>query len=132
LGEEGGINLYAFVWNNPVNWIDPYGLVTWKGVGGIILIMVGIAVTSRGAITGGLMIVAAGVALTAWDIAGGAKEGQEIGKESMKNYWKQKIKTAGPDAKNQQEEGLIPPCNRLREIGFTDQDFDEVGMCWCK
>ncbi len=27
LGEEGGINLYAFVQNNPVRWIDPWGLL---------------------------------------------------------------------------------------------------------
>ena len=26
LGETGGINLYAFVDNNPVNWADPWGL----------------------------------------------------------------------------------------------------------
>jgi RHS repeat-associated protein len=28
LGEEGGLNLYAFVGNNPVNWVDPWGLST--------------------------------------------------------------------------------------------------------
>jgi RHS repeat-associated protein len=26
LGEAGGMNLYAFVGNNPVNWVDPFGL----------------------------------------------------------------------------------------------------------
>ena len=26
LGEAGGLNLYAFVSNNPVNWVDPWGL----------------------------------------------------------------------------------------------------------
>jgi RHS repeat-associated protein len=30
LGEAGGMNLYAFVGNNPVNWVDPYGLINWK------------------------------------------------------------------------------------------------------
>ncbi len=29
LGEDGGINLYGFVENDPVNWVDPWGL--WKG-----------------------------------------------------------------------------------------------------
>jgi RHS repeat-associated protein len=28
LGEAGGMNLYAFVGNNPVNWVDPWGLLT--------------------------------------------------------------------------------------------------------
>ena len=26
LGEAGGLNLYAFTGNNPVNWVDPWGL----------------------------------------------------------------------------------------------------------
>jgi RHS repeat-associated protein len=35
IGLAGGINFYSYVGNNPVNWVDPYGL--WKfsfGVGG--------------------------------------------------------------------------------------------------
>ncbi len=28
LGEAGGINLYGFSGNNPVNWVDPWGLIT--------------------------------------------------------------------------------------------------------
>ncbi len=31
LGEAGGMNLYAFVGNNPVNWVDPWGLIgSWE------------------------------------------------------------------------------------------------------
>ncbi|MDD5557591.1 MAG: RHS repeat-associated core domain-containing protein [bacterium] len=29
IGYYDGLNLYAFVTNNPVNWVDPYGLVWW-------------------------------------------------------------------------------------------------------
>lgn len=34
LGERGGINLYRFVGNNPVNWIDRNGLDIWIGNSG--------------------------------------------------------------------------------------------------
>jgi RHS repeat-associated protein len=26
IGELGGLNLYSYVFNNPINWSDPYGL----------------------------------------------------------------------------------------------------------
>ena len=28
--EKGGVNLYGFVGNNPVNLFDPFGLKSWK------------------------------------------------------------------------------------------------------
>jgi RHS repeat-associated protein len=36
LGEAGGINLYGFVSNNPVNWVDPWGLWSIWGGGTVI------------------------------------------------------------------------------------------------
>lgn len=28
--EWGGLNLYGYVDNDPLNWVDPYGLYTWS------------------------------------------------------------------------------------------------------
>ncbi|BCL63154.1 hypothetical protein DGMP_38470 [Desulfomarina profundi] len=33
IGLDGGINLYGYVGNDPVNWVDPEGLFSW-GFGG--------------------------------------------------------------------------------------------------
>jgi hypothetical protein len=33
--ERGGLNLYGYVGNNPVNFYDPYGLIGWGVVGGV-------------------------------------------------------------------------------------------------
>ncbi|MCW8931879.1 MAG: RHS repeat-associated core domain-containing protein [Gammaproteobacteria bacterium] len=31
IGLEGGLNTYSYVENNPLNWVDPYGLIRWSG-----------------------------------------------------------------------------------------------------
>ena len=45
IGLDGGMNLYAYVQDDPVNWVDPWGLISchdfvesligdWKSAGG--------------------------------------------------------------------------------------------------
>jgi len=75
--EFGGINLYQFCWNNPVNGVDPWGLIRWadagRSLGGGIgngLGMIGggvLAVGSGGlgATLGGVIVFKSGYGLSA-------------------------------------------------------------------
>ena len=36
IGYKGGLNLYSYVQNNPVGYIDSFGLDTWSGTGGCV------------------------------------------------------------------------------------------------
>jgi hypothetical protein len=60
IGISGGLNEYVFCGNNPVNFVDPFGLVAWgqvgRGVAGagvsVIGMVAGVAATPTGALTG--------------------------------------------------------------------------------
>jgi RHS repeat-associated protein len=82
IGEDGGINLYAYVLNNPVNANDPFGLTAWgagagAAIGGWIGWAVGGAIGGAGGAAGGTL-VAPGVG-TVGGGAVGATEGSVAG-----------------------------------------------------
>jgi RHS repeat-associated protein len=56
-----GLNLYAYCFNNPLNWMDPDGLCALRIAGGIAEVMAGIGV----AIAGGPIGIVAGVLMVA-------------------------------------------------------------------
>ena len=135
IGLKGGINLYTYVYNGPVNWVDPVGLFTWpytwKGWVGIILTGAGattLFVPLPGARPAGLGLLALGGTLTIWDIVEGVQESQDFGKDVGKTILKDRIKLYGEDPRELQKRGMIPPNERLKELGFTDKDLKELGL----
>jgi RHS repeat-associated protein len=50
IGLEGGLNLYEFCGNDPVNFVDPYGL--WAGVDDVVFIVGGAAIGMTGRLVG--------------------------------------------------------------------------------
>jgi RHS repeat-associated protein len=69
IGLAGGdVNYYAYVWNSPTNWIDPYGLVGVLTTGG----GKGILSGGEGAMTGGIVgaYVGAGIGASFGGISG--------------------------------------------------------------
>ena len=69
IGFAGGVNLYNYVGGNPVNWIDPQGLVNWSSVltGGAVIVAGG-ATTAVGLLTGNPLITAAGIKTVAFGL----------------------------------------------------------------
>lgn len=75
IGLNGGINTYAYVENNPLKWVDPYGLAPgWAGPTGRVVQVTGGAVMGLGlrsgnpyVVGGGAALFLTGTGLTLWD-----------------------------------------------------------------
>jgi len=135
IGLNTGINLYMYVYNSPVNWVDSVGLFTWpytwKGWAGVILTGTGattLFVPLPGARPIGLGLLALGGTLTIWDAVEGIQQSQDFGKDVGKRILRDRIKLYGKDPRKLQKRGIIPSNERLRELGFTDKDLKELGL----
>jgi RHS repeat-associated protein len=133
IGFSGGdTDLYGYVLNDPINFVDPDGLYTWpytwKGWAGALLTGAGAAVASAGAIPLGVGLIAAGAGLTIWDFIEGINQAKTDTKASLREMIKERIDQAGGNAPWLQDKGLIPSNDKLRNFGFTESEIEELGL----
>ncbi len=78
IGLAGGINLYGYVQNDPVNYFDSYGLIKWMAIGkgtlatfggGVAIVGGALASTTGVGIIGGVPAILGGSAGIGWGIA---------------------------------------------------------------
>ena len=72
--------------------------------------------------------MAAGGALTIWDTVEGLKKAESDAKAITRNLIQSKIDQAGGNAKWLQEMGLIPSTERLKDLGFTGEELEKMGL----
>ena len=73
-------------------------------------------------------LLAAGAVFTVWDLVEGIYQAKADTKASVREMTKAKIEQAGGNAKWLQEIGMIPSNDRLKDLGFTDEELREFGL----
>ena len=90
IGYFDSMNLYQYCNNNPVNWVDPMGLISWKSYVGTVAVGLGLGfqVYPVAVIGGGLIL---------WDVA------DQAGLiDNVKSWWQENI----IDPREQQTENI--------------------------
>ena len=72
--------------------------------------------------------MALGAGFTLWDTVEGFSRAESMAKEVAKTLIKEKISQAEGNAKWLQEMGIITSTDRLRELGFTDEELKQFGL----
>ena len=128
-------NAYSYIENNPLSYVDPYGLFAWPytpvGWTGVIAFSAGAAGVAAG-IAGAPVVAGVGAVLLVADVVFGGLEGQEFageaGKAIIEKHAK-KFKDAGVDPKEMQKDGFLPSNQDLKDkFGFTDKEIKDMGL----
>jgi uncharacterized protein RhaS with RHS repeats len=109
LAGSGDINLYSYVFQDPVNFIDPYGTDGEAASIGVSLVL---SISSPPALMGGIAL--AGTAIGSWYI------GTWIDDTFIKPLWTEHTKNKRPSTKEQHEKGQS---RKIRDQGGEKGDL---------
>jgi RHS repeat-associated protein len=99
-------NLYTYVQNNPINYIDSYGLAPgWVGPTGAVAMVTGGGMMAAGAVIPGTAVTAVGAGLVAWDWLSSPLEAIDDANKKL-----DPLREAIEDLKKEQEKLDYPNC----------------------
>ena len=130
--DAGDVNIYRYVFNNPLRWVDPMGLSWWDAVSGVVKIHLGVAGIAIGtAITVGTL--GGGAVIGGYSIAGGvwlfADGVHDLWQYSQSNQTQENYNSVDPEIRFNYNQSMDTTYNGYyQDLGFNQ--WGELDWGW--